>query len=298
MMFFKRLFLRRSQNVQAREKQAQEISSTGEAPVANVVEIPAIKFAVSRYVLTLGTFIAVVLFGAISVLGIPVNLLPTVNFPLLVVSTEYPGATPSDLDRRVSKIIEDAMNTVRNVKEVSSTSSGGFSSVQITFQNGTSLEAASSDVSERVASVRDQLPAGAKAPIVQKFDSNSDPILSIAVSKPGADLRELYDWISRDLKPVLERVPGAAGVNISGAPKREIQVLLDPEKLSSYNITPAQITLAMQAAQPDLPAGTVSSGGRQVSFAARTVITKVGELRANFCRCRPWRARGRSRNRA
>jgi hydrophobic/amphiphilic exporter-1 (mainly G- bacteria), HAE1 family len=284
MMFFKRLFSRRSQNTQARE--IQEIpdytSNTGEAPVANVVEIPAIKFAVSRYVLTLGTFIAVVLFGAISVLGVPVNLLPTVNFPLLVVSTEYPGATPSDLDRRVSKIIEDAMNTVRNVKEVSSTSSGGFSSVVVTFQNGTSLEAASSDVSERVASVRDQLPAEAKAPIVQKFDSNSDPILSIAVSKPGADLRELYDWISRDLKPVLERVPGAAGVNISGAPKREIQVLLDPEKLSSYNITPAQVTLAMQAAQPDLPAGTVSSGGRQVSFAARTVITKVGELEQIF----------------
>ena len=119
MTFFKRMFSRRSQHKQARE--VKEIpghtSSTGEAPVANVVEIPAIKFAVSRYVLTLGTFIAVVLFGAISVLGVPVNLLPTVNFPLLVVSTEYPGATPSDLDRRVSKNIEDAMNTVRNVKE-------------------------------------------------------------------------------------------------------------------------------------------------------------------------------------
>ncbi|MDX2006139.1 MAG: efflux RND transporter permease subunit [Meiothermus sp.] len=248
------------------------------SPESPVRENPAIQFAVKRYVLTIGAFIALVLFGLVATVGLPVRLLPNFSLPIVGVQTVYPGGTPEDLERQVSRIIEDAVSSASGVVEIASSSGGGASLVTITFNERTNPDAAANEISQRVAAVRDQLPQAAQAPTVQKFDLNASPILTLAVQKPGEDLRTVFEWADTTLKPQLERVPGVAEVRITGAPRREIQVRLQPANLQAFDLSPAQVVSAIQAAAPDLPAGTVSGASGNVSLSARNQITRLSDL--------------------
>lgn len=247
-------------------------------PQTPIRENPAIQFAVKRYVLTIGAFVALILFAVVSVIGLPVRLLPNFSLPIIGVQTIYPGGTPEDLERQVSRVIEDAVSSASGVVEITSSSGNGASLVTITFNERTNPDAAANEISQRVAAIRDSLPQAAQAPVVQKFDLNASPILTLAVQKPGEDLRKVFQWADTTFKPQLERVAGVAEVRIIGAPRREIQVQLDPAQLQAFDLTPAQVIGAIQTAAPDLPAGTLSSDSGNVSFAARNLITRLGDL--------------------
>lgn len=242
-----------------------------------VRENPAIRFAVSRYVLTLGSFIAVVLVGFVASFGLGVNLLPTLTIPIVSVSTTYPGGTPTDLDRQVTRPIEEAVATIPGVNSIQSSSGQGFSSVVINFAAGTNQDAALAEVNQRIADVRADLPSGVNAPVAQKFDPNATVVLSVAVSGSGG-LQETRLWVNQNLKPLLEAVPGVAAVAVAGAPERRIEVQLDPSKLAAFNLGAAQVTSAIQAGALDLPAGEVQEGGRSVTLATRGVPTKLAQL--------------------
>ncbi len=243
-----------------------------------IVENAAIKFSVQRYVLTLGAFVAVVIFGLVAAIGLGVDQLPNFTVPIVAVSTAYPGATPEDLDKQVTRKVEDAVSTIAGVTDISSSSSSGFSQVAVTFSSTTNLGGAANDVSQKVASIRSQLPTGATAPTVQKFNPNDTPIISVAVSGGGAALRDVFEYADRTVRNRLERVEGVADLTISGAPPREIQVLLDPAKLASYNLSPARVSNALRANALDLPAGDIATNGNQVSFATRNVPTSLAEI--------------------
>jgi hydrophobic/amphiphilic exporter-1 (mainly G- bacteria), HAE1 family len=239
---------------------------------------PTIQFAVKNYVFTIGAFLALVLFGIVSVIGLPVRLLPNFSLPIVGVQTIYPGGTPEDLERQVSRIIEDAVSSASGVVEITSSSGSGASLVTITFNERTDADAAANEISQRVAAIRDQLPGAVQSPVVNKFDLNASPILTLSVQKPGEDLRTIFQWADSALKPALERVPGVAEVRINGAPRREIAVQLDPAKLQAFDLTPAQVIGAIQSSAPDLPAGSLSSSEGNISFAARNLITRLSDL--------------------
>ena len=250
-----------------------------DAPSGKVVkEIGPIRFAIDRYVLTFGAFLAVVLFGLIATLRLPVNLLPKVEFPVVAVVTTYPGGTPDDLDRRVSRPIEDAVASMPGVTDVQSTSSGSVSQVVVFFRSGTDVNSAANEVSQRVNAVRDSFPQGTRAPTVSKFDPNAQPIISLAVTRAGADLRDVSEWTRDHLKPKLDRVDGVADVTVNGTPEREIDVLLDEGKLQAYGLTPQRVAQALQTGAPDLPAGSVTTGGRETNVATRAAITTFAQV--------------------
>lgn len=255
-----------------------ELAEIGTAPQAEVRENQAIKFSVSRYVLSLGVFVAIFIFGLVAAIGLGVDLLPKFDIPIVAVTTVYAGATPEDVDKQVSRKIEDAVSTLTGVADITSSSGNGISQVTISFGNGVNTALAANDVSQKVSSIRSQLPSDASAPNVQRFNPNDQAIMQVAVSGGGISLREVFDYADKDLRNALERVSGVADISLSGAPAREIQVLLDPAKLASYNLSFARVSNALRSSALDLPAGDISANGTNVSFATRNVPTSLGQI--------------------
>lgn len=232
-------------------------------------ESPLVKFFVERFVFSTAAFLALVLFGLLAARGLGVDLLPKFEFPVVAISTTYPGAGPEEIESQISKPIEEALSTLSGIDQIASQSSEGFSLVIAQFKYGTSVNQAATDVSQRVAAVRGQLPRDAEAPVVQKFDPASQPILSVAVSAEGRDLRSVADWVENQLKPRLQLVNGVADLQVEGNPKREIQVLVDPWKLADYGLSANQVVGAVQASALAVPAGSQNQDGQRLLYSLR-----------------------------
>ncbi|MDX2005180.1 MAG: efflux RND transporter permease subunit [Meiothermus sp.] len=232
-------------------------------------ENPLIKFFVERFVFSTAAFLALVLFGAIAGSRVGVDLLPRFDVPVVAVTTTYPGAGPEEVETQVSRKIEDSVSTLSGLDQVASISGEGFSQVIVSFNFGEDINRVATDVSQRVAAVRGQLPRDAQAPVVQRFDPAAAPIVFIALSADGRDLREVATYAEDVLKPQLQLVSGVADIQVQGAPTRQVQVLLDPFKVSQYNLSPSQIVGAIQASALAVPAGSQSADGRRLLFTLR-----------------------------
>ncbi len=239
---------------------------------------PAINFSVARYVFSIGIFVAVVLLGLLNATRLGVELLPNFEVPILAVSTSYGGATPDQVDREISRKIEDAVSTISGVSDIRSTSTSGQSALIITFQDGTDIDSAANSVSQSVAAIRGTLPSDADAPIVQKFDPNAQPILTLALQGGSARAADVTSYATDTLVPRLQRVSGVADITVSGGPSRQIQVLINPARLQSYNLTPARLTQAIGASAVDLPAGSLTQNGNSIGFSTRNTPTSVQDV--------------------
>ncbi|MEW6420437.1 MAG: efflux RND transporter permease subunit, partial [Deinococcota bacterium] len=239
---------------------------------------PAVRFSVRNYVFSIGIFVVVVLLGLIAATRLGVELLPNFEVPVLAVSTSYPGATPDQVDREVGRKIEDAVSTLGGVVDINTTSVSNQSAVVITFADKTNIDSAANSVSQAVAAIRAALPDGAEAPVVQKFDPNATPILTLALLGGSVRAADVTAYAEDTLVPRLERVKGVADVSVSGGPERQIQVLLDPARLQAHNLAPARVIGAIQTSALDLPAGSLTQQGNTVSFSTRNTPTSLGDV--------------------
>ncbi|WP_034343379.1 efflux RND transporter permease subunit [Deinococcus misasensis] len=232
-------------------------------------ESPIVKFFVNRFVFATAIFGALILIGILSFRGIGVDVLPKFEVPVVAVVTTYPGAGPEEVANQISKPIEDALATLPGIDSLSSVSNENVSQVIVQFDYGKDVDQAAVEVSQRVNSARASLPSDANAPVVQKFDPTGTPILSVALSAPGKDLLEVADYAEDILKLKIQRVDGVTGVAVTGAPEREVQVLLDPAKLANYRITPSQISQAISANSLNLAAGSSNIQGERITYSLR-----------------------------
>lgn len=256
-------------------------STTPPQPDTNKPENPAIKFFVERFVFSTAAFLALVLFGLIAGSRVGVDLLPRFEIPVVAVTTAYPGAGPEEVETQISRRIEDSVSTLSGIDQIASISGEGFSQVIVSFDFGEDINRVATDVSQRVAAVRGQLPRDAQAPVVQRFDPAAAPILFIALSADGRDLREVARYAEDVLKPQLQLVSGVADVQIQGAPSRQVQVLLEPYRVAAYNLSPGQVVAAIQASALAIPAGTQSTNGQRLLFTLRNTPTtpeQVGSI--------------------
>jgi HAE1 family hydrophobic/amphiphilic exporter-1 len=237
-----------------------------------------IRFFVDNYVLTFSVFGALMLFGALTLFGLGVDLMPPVEVPVVAVSTTYPGAGPEEVSRQVGERIEGALTTLPGVTSVSSVAMENVSFVIAQFSADVSVDQAAIDVSQRVNAIVGQLPDDAGRPSVQKFDPNDEPILNVALIAPGRDLVEVQSYAEDDLRPALLRVNGVADVSVVGPAKREVQVILDPARLSSYGLSPQAVAGAIAAASVDVPAGNVIVGDQRVLLAGRSTPSSLREV--------------------
>jgi HAE1 family hydrophobic/amphiphilic exporter-1 len=223
---------------------------------------------------------AIVVQGIVSYLRLGVDLFPDVNFPMVVVVTPYPGAGPEEVETLVSKPIEEAVSVLSGVKDVTSYSQEGFSTVLVEFDLGTPIKFAAMDVRDKVSSIRNSLPTDVLEPVIEKLDFNAAPVLSYGVAdKSGTmsdtDLRYLVD---DKLKPMVERVEGVAQVSVAGGREREIQVNLNPDRLRAFGISPQQVMGALGAENLSLPGGRLILGDRELALRTTGEFSRVAEI--------------------
>ena len=239
---------------------------------------PAIKFSVTRYVLAIGLFAAVVLFGLVSLLGLGVDLLPSVNIPVVAVITNYTGATPSVVDQQVTQVIENTVSSINGITDINSTSSQGSSRVILMFDPSVDQNSVANQVASQVSAIVGRLPTNVSPPIVRTFNPNSQPILEFGIYAGAQNLTDVSTWAQNDLTPLLERIDGVANVSLSGAPTRQFQVLLNPEKLAYYDLTPNQVITAIENSAINQPIGSIVTQGNQLTFSSEILPTDLSEI--------------------
>ena len=222
--------------------------------------------------------LALVVLGFFSLQRLQVDQFPNIDFPVVVVIADYPGASPEIVESEVSKKIEEGVNSIAGINALTSRSYEGQSVVVIEFGLHIDGRKAADDVREKVAAVKPLLRTEVKEPRVLRFDPSARPIWSVAVlpdatSSNGKALSpvELTNWAEQNFKRKLENVRGVGSVTLVGGTKREINIYLDPKALESFGITPDQVVSAVRNENQDLPVGNIRSleQDRVIQIAAR-----------------------------
>ena len=209
--------------------------------------------------------LAIVVLGVFSYQRLKVDQFPDIDFPVVVVTAAYPGASPEIVESEVTKKIEEAVNSIAGINALTSRSFEGSAVVIIEFQLSIDGRKAAEDVREKVAGVRPLLRDEVKEPRVLRFDPASRPVWSLAVLPDAADgapqrsAVELSSWAEQTLKKRLENVRGVGAVELVGATEREINIYLDPQALEAFGISPEQVAEAVRSENQDLPLGAVRS---------------------------------------
>jgi HAE1 family hydrophobic/amphiphilic exporter-1 len=219
--------------------------------------------SIKRPIFTAMMMVAVVVFGGVMFTRLSVDLFPKVDFPIVTITTVYPGADPETMETKVADPIEEAVNSLSGIDQLRSTSLEGVAQVFVQFDLDVDLDTAAQDVRDRVASVQRDLPAGAEAPIVEKLDLGASPIMQIAVWST-ADERTLARYAEDVLRPGLERLDGVGQIELIGSQEREAHVYVDPQKLRTYGATVPDVVQALRTQNIDLPGGRVTRGSEEL----------------------------------
>ena len=219
--------------------------------------------SIKRPVFATMMMVALVVLGVVSYQRLAIDEYPDITYPVIVVQTAFPGASPEVMERQVSRPIEESLNTVQGVREVTSTSLEGSSLVRLSFNLDVDVSAAQQDVMSKVAAMRRQLPQDIQDPVIRHFDPNQRPILSIAVQSKERPIRELTDLADEVISTRLESVTGVGEVQVSGGNARQIRVELDPNAMRAYGVSPSQVSDALARENQEVPAGRVERGQTQ-----------------------------------
>lgn len=204
-------------------------------------------------------FLAVILLGVISFVRLPIDLLPDVSYPRLVVYTSYPDVAPAEVERLITERVEAQCAAVPGVERVTSVSREGVSLVTLRFSWGTDMDFAMLNVRERLDNIRESLPETASRPRILRVDPESEPIMAISVAG-GADLWATKEAAESVFRRRLEQLDGVAEAAVTGGLDREIQVEVDPQLLESYGLSFAQVSQALALANISAPGGTILRG--------------------------------------
>lgn len=227
------------------------------------------KFAqtfIKHHVMTILLYILVVVFGFYSFQNLPLALMPSMEVPAAVVYATYPGAGPEDIEQQVTKKLEGAVAGLSGLDTLQSTSSENMAMLVIRFTNDTDMDQAMTDLRDKVAQVKSQLPDDASDPTVMSIDIDSMPVVQVALR--GNDLASLQSIAEDEIQPALERLDGVASVDISGGYEQEIAVHTDASRLKGYNLTISSIGQQLGADNIAIPGGDLDNGSQ--TLAVRT----------------------------
>jgi len=193
------------------------------------------KFSVDRAITVFMAVIIVIVFGVVSYTNLTTDLFPNMNLPYTVVVTTYPGASPTEVEDVVTNPLEDALATTTNVKTFTSMSQENFSLIILEFNSDTNMDSAVIEMRETLDMATTNMPDMVGNPMIIKLNPDMMPIMALSVSKGDMDQLELTEYVFDEVIPNLEKVPGVASVNVSGAYESEVQVLLNEANLDIKN---------------------------------------------------------------
>lgn len=230
-----------------------------------------IKLSVRRPVTTIMITLIAVILGLVSLIKLPVDLLPKIEVPVAIVSTSYKGVGPREIEKLITIPVEEAVATVRGIENIRSVSNEESSIVIAEFKFGTDMDFAALDMREKVDMVRGFMPKDANKPMVVRIDPNSMPIIEAALYG-NVDLYELQKFAEDVIKPRLERIEGVGSVSISGGYVNNVEIELVDEKVKGYGLQAEHISRIIQAENINLPGGSVKKGNKNI------FIRTVGEF--------------------
>ena len=233
--------------------------------------------SVRKPVMTTLVFVAVVIIGLFSLNNVPIDLLPDIETNTIMVITSYEGASAADVETNVTRPLENSLNTVSNLKKLTSSSRENRSLITLEFDFGMDIEALTDDVRQKLDMVKSFLPDGATDPIIFKFSTDMIPVMIISATAKQS-LPALYKILDDNVANPLARIPGVGTVSINGAPQREIQVFVDPAKLEAYDLTIEAIGNVIRMENMNLPAGTIDIGNETYSLRVQGEFVNPSEM--------------------
>ena len=235
------------------------------------------KTAINKPVTTLLIFIAVIIIGIFSYKSLPVDQLPEMEPPYISVMTVYAGANASELETNVSKILENGLNSVDGLKEITSTSKDNMSLVTLEFEWGYNLDEAVNDIRSSIDMIYDNLPDGVSRPLIFKFNTSMMPIMQYAITADDS-YSGLEKIIDDNVINVLNRIDGIGNVSLSGAPQRYVYIDLDPRQLEAYNLSVEAIGQAIGNNNINLASGSVKMGKEQYQLRVQSEYVESSEI--------------------
>ncbi|MDE7376327.1 MAG: efflux RND transporter permease subunit [Muribaculaceae bacterium] len=233
--------------------------------------------AVKRPVMTTLCFVAVVIMGLFSLSTLPIDLIPDIETNTLMVMTSYPGASAQDIEQNVTRPLENTLNSVEHLKHITSQSRENISVITLEFEYGNDIDVITNDVRDKLDMVESSLPDDADNPIIFKFSTDMIPVILIS-AQASESMPGLYKILDENVANPLARVEGVGTVSVMGAPKREIHVYVDPDKLEAYSLTVEQISQVIGAENRNIPGGTFDMGSNTYSLRAQGEFDDVQEM--------------------
>ena len=235
------------------------------------------KSAINSPITTALVFVAVMILGVFSYIKLPIDQFPEMEPPYISVMTSYAGANSSEIETNVSKLLENSLNSVEGLKEITSTSKDNLSLGTLEFEWGYELDEAVNDIRSSIDMVYDRLPDGVSRPLIFKFNTSSMPIMQYAItaeeSYPG--LEKILD---DQMINVLNRIDGIGNLSLGGAPKRYVYIDLDPQKLDAYGLSVEQVGNAVSANNLNLASGSVKMGKEQYQLRVQSEYLESHEM--------------------
>jgi len=227
------------------------------------------KIAIKKPVATIVLTLSAIVLGFFGYVNLPTDFLPEITYPMVKVYVYWPGATPEEINDNIADPVERVMSTVDNLDYLESSGIEGLYQLLVNFEYGTDVDVAYQDVVAKMGLATRQLPRDIEPPVMFKADPSQLPVVQLIVESDRRDLVDLRLWIENILQDQFLTIEGVAGTEIVGGLKREIQILIDKERLSAYNLTLEEIIKRVKDENVERLAGRVTDTNRE--FSLRTI---------------------------
>jgi HAE1 family hydrophobic/amphiphilic exporter-1 len=231
------------------------------------------ELSIKRPVTTIMLFVSMVVVGLIAAVRLPLEAMPDVSAPFLFVQVPYAGSTPEEVERNILRPVEETLSTMTDVKSMQGNATSEQASVFLMFSDwDRDIEIAAAEARERIDAIRSDLPDDLQRYFVWKWSTSDEPALSLRLTSKSLDLTKEYDRIDRNFTRRLERIPGVAKVEVEGAPRNEVEIAIDQDRLNAHNLGLNELTAKLRDVNFSVSAGQIDDGGRRMR------VQPVGEL--------------------
>ena len=237
------------------------------------------ELSIKRPVTAVMLFVSLFVIGLIAAIRLPLEAFPEVSPPFLFVQLPYPGSTPEEVERTVLRPVEEAISTMTGIKRMDAQANSEGAQIFLQFSDWErDVAIAASEARERIDAIRDDLPDDLQRYNVMRFSTTDQPVLRVRLAS-GADLTGAYAMIDREFKRRIERIPGVARVDVTGAAPNEVEIAIEPDRLTAHGINLNELTTRLQAVNFSVSAGQIEDGGRRLRVQPVGEITDLQQLR-------------------
>lgn len=235
------------------------------------------EFSIRKPATTIMFIISMIFFGFLGLRKMPIEMLPNINKPTVRIRIKWDGATPDDVDKMITRKIEDVLPNVEGIVEYSSESSAETSLIFIKFKYGTDVETKITLIQNELNQIRNKFPDDMDEPSIRKSSSSDVPALTFTLY--GGDKMEMRSYAENNLKPMLERLEGVSEINVYGGQEQEVAIEIDPDKLENYNLSIVDVYNKMKNASANLPGGILREGEKEYLVKIEAEIETADEIR-------------------